>query len=148
MGYACPVCDVEEADAVHLANHLAITASLGREEHREWLAEYAPDWGDRSPEELGEIVAPHAEEIDTPDFEDSGHGHERGRPGSLEEGIARQSSQPGRGAMTAEAEDVLREAAELTREMQSSSESDGDGDDDPVSSPDDADGDVDGNGNA
>jgi len=37
MGYTCPVCDVEEADAVHLANHLAITASLGRENHREWL---------------------------------------------------------------------------------------------------------------
>jgi hypothetical protein len=147
MGYACPVCDVEEADAVHLANHLAITASLGREEHREWLEEHAPDWGDRSPEELGEIVAPHAAEIDTPDFEASGHdhGHEPGRPGSLEEGIARQSSQPGRGSMTAEAKDVLQEAAELTREMQSSSGSDGD---DPDSSPEAGDGDVDGNGNA
>lgn len=128
MGYACPVCDAQEADAVHLANHLAITASLGREDHREWLAEHAPDWGDCSPEELGERVSPHAEEIDTAEFETTGHdhahghGHEPGRPDSLEEGIARQSRQPGRGSMTAETESVLREAAELTREMQTASD--------------------------
>jgi len=130
MGYACPVCDVEEADAVHLANHLAITASLARENHREWLEEHAPHWGDCSPEGLGEIVSPHAREIDTPEFEGSGHdhshGHEPGRPDSLEEGIARQSRQPGRGSLTAEAENVLQEAAELTREMQTTGESDGD----------------------
>lgn len=127
MGYACPVCDAEEADAVHLANHLAITASLGRADHREWLAEHAPDWGDCSPEELGEIVSEYADEIETPEFEAHDHGHDRGRPASLEEGIARGSRRPGRGSMTAEAEDVLREAAELTREMQSSS-----GDDPPT----------------
>ncbi|MBZ6494491.1 DUF5810 domain-containing protein [Natrinema longum] len=141
MGYACPVCAVEEADAVHLANHLAITASLGREEHREWLAEHAPDWGECTPEELGEIVSPHATEIDTPEFEAGSHGHdhghEPGRPDSLEDGIARQSRQPGRGSMTTETETVLREAAELTREMQSSSDeadgakSDADDPDDP-----------------
>ena len=123
MGYACPVCDAEEADAVHLANHLAITASLGREDHREWLAEYAPDWGDCTPEELGERVSPHAEEIDTPAF-DAG-GHEPGRPDSLEEGLARQSRQPGRGSLTAETQHVLEEAAELTREMEADHE-DGD----------------------
>ncbi|MDS0476788.1 DUF5810 domain-containing protein [Natrinema sp. 1APR25-10V2] len=128
MGYACPVCDAEEADAEHLANHLAITASLGREEHRAWLEEHAPDWSDCSPEELGEIVSPHAEEIDTPDFDTAGHqhGHGPGRPDSLEGGIARQSRQPGRGSMTAETEDVLREAAELTREMQGATEDDAD----------------------
>ena len=124
MGYACPVCDAEEADAVHLANHLAITASLGREDHREWLAEHAPDWSDCTPEELGERVRPHAQEIDTPEFEASGHDH--GRPDSLEEGIARQSRQPGRGSMTAETQGVLEEAAELTREMQTERESNGD----------------------
>lgn len=129
MGYACPVCDAEEADAVHLANHLAITASLGRADHREWLAEHAPDWGDCSPEELGEIVSGYADEIETPEFE--AHDHDHGRPTSLEEGIARQSRRPGRGSMTAGAEDVLREAAELTREMQSSSEDDRSTADDP-----------------
>ncbi|QLK24348.1 DUF5810 domain-containing protein [Natrinema zhouii] len=126
MGYACPVCDTEEADAVHLANHLAITASLGRENHREWLEEHAPDWGDCTPEELGERVTPHAREIDTPEFEEAGHNHDPGRPDSLEDGLARQSSQPGRGSMTTEAENVLQEAAELTREMQTAGESDGD----------------------
>jgi hypothetical protein len=129
MGYVCPVCDAEEADAVHLANHLAITASLGRTDHREWLAEYAPDWSDCGPEELGGIVSEYAEEIETPGFES--HDHDHGRPASLEEGIARQSRRPGRGSMTAEAEDVLREAAELTREMQSSSEDDPPTADDP-----------------
>ncbi|MFD1563131.1 DUF5810 domain-containing protein [Haloarchaeobius amylolyticus] len=130
MGYACPVCDTEEADAVHLANHLAITASLGRDDHRAWLEEYAPDWSDCTPDELGERVRPHAQEIDTPEFDagghDHGHGHEPGRPDSLEAGIARQSRQPGRGSMTAETERVLQEAAELTREMQTDSEHDAD----------------------
>lgn len=133
MGYACPVCDAEQADAEHLANHLAVTASLGREEHRAWLEDHAPDWADRSPAELGEIVSEHAPEIDTPEFEggpqgsghghghghDHEHGHEPGRPGALEDGLARQTRQPGRGAMTSEAESVLREARELTRQMQS-----------------------------
>ncbi|OLZ39478.1 hypothetical protein A6E15_00100 [Natrinema saccharevitans] len=120
MGYACPVCEAEEADAVHLANHLAITASLGREEHREWLEEHAPDWADCSPEELGARVSPHAEEIDTPEFEghDHGHGREPGRPDSLEGTVGRGSRGPGRGDLTAEAADVLQEAAELTREME------------------------------
>ncbi|RZH69626.1 DUF5810 domain-containing protein [Natrinema altunense] len=139
MGYACPVCDAEEADAVHLANHLAITASLGREDHREWLEEHAPDWGDCSPEKLGEIVSPHAAEIETPAFEESGHhdhGHEPGRPDSLEEGIARQSRQPGRGSMTAETESVLREAAALTREMQAASDGRADEGDEPASNAD------------
>ncbi|WP_226480921.1 DUF5810 domain-containing protein [Natrinema amylolyticum] len=139
MGYACPVCDTEEADAVHLANHLAITASLGREDHREWLEDHAPDWGECSPEELGEIVSPHATEIETPEFEESGHhhGHEPGRPDSLEGGIARQSRQPGRGSLTSEAETVLQEAAELTREMQASSDGSEDaGDDEPESNAD------------
>ncbi|QLG49526.1 DUF5810 domain-containing protein [Natrinema halophilum] len=134
MGYACPVCDAEEADARHLANHLAITASLGRENHRAWLEEHAPDWSDCNPEELGEIVTQHAAEIDTPEFEEgghahghgAGHSHDPGRPGSLEDGLARQSRQPGRGSMTGETESVLREAAEMTRKMQSSSESDAD----------------------
>ncbi|EMA32431.1 DUF5810 domain-containing protein [Halobiforma nitratireducens] len=128
MGYACPVCDADQADAAHLANHLAITASLGREEHREWLEEHAPDWGDRNPDELGKIVAEHAPEIETPEFEggpghDHGHdhSHDPGRPKGIdgfEDGLARQSRGPGRGALTSEAESVLQEARELTRRMQ------------------------------
>ncbi len=127
MGYACPVCGAEQADAAHLANHLAITASLGREDHREWLEEYAPDWGDCSPEELGERVSPHAPEIETPDFESASHGHDHGRPDGLEGGIAQQSRQPGRGSLTTEAEDVLQEARELTKQMQETGDTDDEG---------------------
>ena len=126
MGYACPVCGAEQADAAHLANHLAITASLGREDHREWLEEHAPDWGDCSPEELGERVSPHAPEVETPDFESASHGHDHGRPDGLEGGIAQQSRQPGRGSLTAEAEDVLQEARELTKQMQETGGADDD----------------------
>ncbi|WP_436346109.1 DUF5810 domain-containing protein [Natronorubrum sp. FCH18a] len=124
MGYACPVCDAEQADAVHLANHLAITASLGREDHREWLEEYAPDWGDCSPEELGDTVSQYAREIETPGFESASHGHDHGRPGGLEQGLAQQSRQPGRGSLTAEAETALEEARELTKQMQETSDAD------------------------
>ena len=123
MGYACPVCDAEQADAVHLANHLAVTTSLGRREHETWLTAHAPDWAEYSPAELAELVAKHAEEIETPDFDD-GHGHEHGRPGGLEGELARQSRRPGRGTLTAEAEDVLEEARELTRQMHDADEAD------------------------
>ncbi|MFC4542498.1 DUF5810 domain-containing protein [Halosolutus amylolyticus] len=113
MGYACPVCDAEQADAEHLANHLAVTAALGRADHRDWLEEHAPDWADRGPEDLGTIVSEYAPEIETPEFE-SGHGHEP----TFEDELARQSRGPGRGALTSEAEGVLEEARELTRQMQ------------------------------
>ncbi|SIR98785.1 DUF5810 domain-containing protein [Natronorubrum thiooxidans] len=124
MGYACPVCDTEQADAVHLANHLAVTASLGRQDHSEWLAEYAPDWSDCSPEELGEIVSQYAREIETPGFEDSRHDHDHGRPGSLEEGLARQSRQPGRGTLSADAESVIQEARVMSRRMEGERDAD------------------------
>jgi hypothetical protein len=121
MGYRCPVCGAEEADAVHLANHLAVTASLGRRDHERWLDDYAPDWGEYGPDELADIVAEHATEIDTPEFDERGHDHERGRPAGLETGLT-QHRQSNRGTMTAETEEVLREARELTRRMESTDE--------------------------
>ena len=127
MGYACPVCGAEQADAEHLANHLAVTASLGREDHEAWLESHAPDWGEYTPAQLGEVVSDHAEEIETSDFEGD-HGHEHGRPTGLEEGLARQSRGRGRGSLTAEAEGVLEEARELTREMYESDDGTADGD--------------------
>ncbi|RQH01259.1 DUF5810 domain-containing protein [Natrarchaeobius oligotrophus] len=131
MGYACPVCDAEQHDAVHLANHLAVTASIGRQDHREWLAEYAPNWERCGPEELGEIVSEYAREIETPEFEGTSHGHDAGRPAGFEDALAAQSRRPGRGAVSDDAAGVLEEARELTRQMQESSasghaESDGD----------------------
>lgn len=117
MGYACPVCTAEQADAEHLANHFAVTASLGREDHLEWLAEYAPDWNEMNPEQLGEIVAEHAPEIETPEFEE---GHDHGRSPNLESEIAAQSQQRGRGSLTHRSEatqNVIAEAQELTQQM-------------------------------
>ncbi|RQG89212.1 hypothetical protein EA462_12665 [Natrarchaeobius halalkaliphilus] len=131
MGYACPVCDAEQADAVHLANHLAVTASVGREDHLEWLDDHAPDWADRSPAELGAIVSAEAPEIETPSFDDSGHAHgathEPGRPSGFEDGLAGQRRATERGDLTTEAAGVLEEARRLTRRMAASSGSD-DGD--------------------
>ncbi|WP_425492320.1 DUF5810 domain-containing protein [Halovivax gelatinilyticus] len=128
MGYACPVCDAPQIDGVHLANHLAVTASLDRPDHREWLAEYAPDWRDCGPEELAERVVTHAPEAETPDFEtDAG-----GRPDvGFEEQLAAQSRQPGRGGpidaasrstgtRSSEVAEILDEARELTESMTAS----------------------------
>ncbi|MCU4743933.1 DUF5810 domain-containing protein [Natronoglomus mannanivorans] len=140
MGYACPVCDEQQADAVHLANHLAITASIGRQDHLEWLEEYAPDWADCGPEELGEQVVEYALEVETPEFASEsaesagghghGHGHEHshGKP-SFENELARQTSQPGRGAaMSGDTGRILEEAREMTAQMYEDEEgSEGDG---------------------
>ena len=71
MGYACPVCGAEQLDGVHLANHLAVTASIGREDHTGWLEAHAPDWADCGPEELAAQVIEHAGEIETPEYETS-----------------------------------------------------------------------------
>jgi len=119
MGYACPVCHTAQADARHLANHLAVTASLGRRDHELWLEEYAPEWTDCSPDELADIVTAYAKEIDTPKFES---GHDHGRPHRLEADLTRQARQPGRGELTADTAAVLEEARELTRQMTESTE--------------------------
>lgn len=148
MGYACPVCGVEQPDAAHLANHLAVTASVGRDDHEEWLAEHAPDWSDMGPTELGERLTALAPAVDTPDpvtgpepspgnghghDHSHGHGQENGRPAGLEDALAQQSRQPGRGSLSAETRGVLEEARELTRQMH---ESDSDPDPDPDPAPD------------
>ncbi len=117
MGYACPVCGAAQADGVHLANHLGVTAALGREDHLEWLAEYAPDWADCNPEELAARVVEYAPEVETPEFEDAGPADAP----SFEAELARQTGLPGRGELstsqsTAETERVLEEARELTRQ--------------------------------
>ena len=117
MGYACPVCGVDLPDGVHLANHLAVTASLDRADHREWLDDHAPEWGDCGPEELAATVVDYAPEVETPDVDDGG-----GRAPDLEAALASQSRRPGRGGAVAERRDdevesVLAEARELTERM-------------------------------
>ena len=111
MPYACPVCDAVEADAEHLANHLAVTASLREGDHAMWLDEHAPDWSTQSPTELGATVVEHAEELPV----DNHRGHAQGetepprpeRDGSMN-GFGRAPDQKTR--------QVLREARALTRQ--------------------------------
>lgn len=64
MGYACPVCDVPQADGTHLANHLAFTALVHDDEHADWLDQVVPEWSDRTPDDLAEAIVEHAEPID------------------------------------------------------------------------------------
>lgn len=62
MGYECPVCATPQADARHLANHMAFTAVLGDEDHEAWLDDHAPGWADSGEAELAPRVAEHAPE--------------------------------------------------------------------------------------
>ena len=45
MGYACPVCDHPQADARHLANHLAFTALARGGDHEAWLDDAVAESG-------------------------------------------------------------------------------------------------------
>lgn len=72
MGYACPVCGTPQADARHLANHLAFTAMLHGEGHEAWLDEHAPDWETAGEATLASRVVDLAEDADYPQvFEDT-----------------------------------------------------------------------------
>jgi hypothetical protein len=142
MGYACPVCEVPQQDAEHLANHLAFTAMLHDDEHADWLDESVPDWRAGGPADLAPRVADLAEESDYDAvFEDTtgghghdhdhahGHGHEQdAAPHGVDPAAA--ARRGGRsGGMDDETAAVLSEARELTREMLAD-DVDGDGDTD------------------
>jgi hypothetical protein len=72
MGYACPVCSDPQADAGHLANHLAFTAMLRADDHEAWLDEHAAGWDDMGERELAAVVADLVEETEFPQlFEDT-----------------------------------------------------------------------------
>ena len=64
MGYACPVCETPQADAHHLANHLAFTALLGDDDHEAWLDEHTPGWDEAGEDELAERVLAEAKEVE------------------------------------------------------------------------------------
>ncbi|WP_181691455.1 DUF5810 domain-containing protein [Natronomonas sp. LN261] len=79
MGYACPVCSDPQADAGHLANHLAFTAMLGDTDHEAWLDDRAPAWAEMGESELADVVAERVEETEFPQlFEDTAGGLEDG----------------------------------------------------------------------
>jgi hypothetical protein len=66
MGYACPVCETPQADATHLANHVAFTALVRGGDHESWLDECCPGWESDGEAELGERVVEYAEPVDFP----------------------------------------------------------------------------------
>jgi hypothetical protein len=131
MGYACPVCDVPQRDAEHLANHLAFTALLRHDAHEVWLDEQLPGWGEEGPDELADRVVDHAEAADYDEvFEDTakaGHSHE-----GVAHGRAERDARPDR-ALDDDAASVIDEARAYTREMygldEDGSEGSGEGDD-------------------
>ena len=135
MGYACPVCEAPQADAGHLANHVAFTALTGNDAHEAWLDETVPEWGQLGEAELSDILVDHAEEAEYPDvFEDTtgpsqdhshhshGHGHQ---PGAGRRGQGPPQLSAGGnggppaddGSLSADDRAVLAEARDLTREM-------------------------------
>lgn len=81
MGYECPVCATPQADARHLANHMAFTALLGDDEHEAWLDEHAPEWDEAGDAELAPRIAEHAPEAEFSQvFEDTAGGLEGADP--------------------------------------------------------------------
>lgn len=142
MGYSCPVCEDPQADGVHLANHLAITAMTRGGDHEEFLDEHVPEWQELGEDELAERLQGAADETEYPQvFEDTtgGHDHDHDHTGSPQRGH-------GSGADSIpfdteipdapsddEAGEIIEEAMELTRKRQeNSSESDtGDDGDEP-----------------
>ena len=121
MGYACPVCEAPQADGEHLANHLAITAMMGREDHEAWLDEHAPDWVESTPSELAKAVVEHVPETEFPQlFADTTDGHDHQHGGGqppFEQELAGQTAQGGRGDLTDETRNILAEAREMTEAM-------------------------------
>jgi hypothetical protein len=118
MGYDCPVCATPQADARHLANHLAFTALVHGDDHEAWLDEHCPGWEEQGEADLAERAAPLAEQAEYPQvFEDTtggdgDHDHEHDSP-------ADRGRSPGRGSVPgtdAEVEAALEAARELTRE--------------------------------
>ncbi|MFC7044435.1 DUF5810 domain-containing protein [Halobacteriaceae archaeon GCM10025711] len=121
MGYACPVCEEPQADAAHLANHLAFTAMIGREDHEAWLDEHAPGWAQEGTQELAAVVSETLPEEEFEEFADADHDH-----ATFEDDLARHAGygrDAGRGGATdADVESVLAEARELTRRMRGDDE--------------------------
>ncbi len=120
MGYACPVCDYLQADAVHLANHLAFTALLRGGDHEQWLDDHVPEWESHGESWLAERVVDHAEETDRPDIPDSpdarAHQHREKRASDSRPEQAIEGARPDPAPESDEVQEVLRRARELTKE--------------------------------
>jgi hypothetical protein len=121
MGYACPVCETPQADAGHLANHLAITAIARGGDHEAWLDEHVPDWADRDEAGLADAVVDHAPEAEYPTvFEDATDG--AGEESAVDtEAMARLAAERG-DELDAETAEVVERARELTPRRREDSE--------------------------
>ena len=126
MGYACPVCADPQADAEHLANHLAFTALVRGGDHEEWLDDHVPDWDAHDGESLGAVVAEYAEQEEYPQvFEDTtgGHDHDRSRGGDVPaEMLADAERELADEEFGADVADILDEAREMTARRRDDSE--------------------------
>jgi hypothetical protein len=153
MGYACPVCSDPQADAGHLANHLAFTAMLGDGDHETWLDEHAPGWTEMGERELAATVSEHVAETDFPQlfedtvgglesetedppgersgalFDESGHDHSHGHGRDHAHTHDHDGAGPGGFEASApadgETERILEEAREMTRRMLDEGEEEG-----------------------
>ncbi|MGM0592167.1 MAG: DUF5810 domain-containing protein [Halobacteriota archaeon] len=121
MGYACPVCGTPQRDGEHLANHLAFTAMLRHEGHEAWLDDNVADWADMRPEDLAEMVVPHAEESEYEEvFEDTVHGSDHAGHGHVDHhhhGASGREAFPADEPLDAATQQVVERAKRLTSEM-------------------------------
>ena len=132
MSYLCPVCAAPFGGGKPLADHLAVTAILHGGDHETWLNDTVADWASLSRADLGERVVDHAgtaddhEHIGEHSHSDHEHSHSDPEPASgLPNGIDAAGSRReagGNTAVDADAQAIIDEARELTREMQGEDE--------------------------
>jgi hypothetical protein len=161
MGYACPVCETPQADAKHLANHLAFTAMVRGGDHGAWLDEHLPGWEEAGEAELADRVVAFADEEEYPQvfedtvgadgehqhddersgklFESEGHDHRRGTGGA--DDLPHELRQPPERPRDEETEAIYEEARELTEAMLADdggadTDADGDSDSEEATDPD------------
>ena len=133
MGYSCPVCADPQADGVHLANHLAITALTRGGDHEEYLDESVPEWQELSEEELAAELLEDATEADYPQvFEDTTTSHEHSHDHSGTDAIPFETDMPD---PDGETEDVIEEALELTQQRRQNAASEEADDDEEADEP-------------
>lgn len=130
MAYRCPVCEDPQADAEHLANHLAFTAVIRGGDHESWLDDHVPDWGDDDPEALAarlrdldavESVEHPIDEVQTADHAPHGtetNAHTPRRPGAGQNAHGSDSLGGETHDLDDEAREILARARELTRQIE------------------------------
>lgn len=113
MAYVCPVCEEPQVDATHLANHLAFTAMLHEGDHEDWLDSNASGWAEGDDEALAATLRETLESVEHPIDDTESHDH------GADPAVATEAMRDrGPATLDEEAQAMLTEAQELTREMQ------------------------------